>query len=189
MTNKKDDLDAVRDIAKLLKNFEPQERDRIIRWVRERLGEPTTPPVSSTAPQQKPNTNNMQASRTYTNIKSFIDDKNPKNAVQLATTIAYYYAFEAPENEKKDSIEQNDLIEGIRRSSRTRPTNPSQVLNNAKTLGLLDSAEERGHFKINNVGENLVAMVLPGNSDKNSKFLKKKKTKKAQKRKKKSRRK
>jgi hypothetical protein len=38
---------------------------------------------------------------------------------------------------------------------------PNKTLNNAKGLGYLDSPE-RGQFTINTVGENLVAMTLPG---------------------------
>ena len=38
------------------------------------------------------------------------------------------------------------------------------TLNNAKNQGYLDSAE-RGAFQINSVGENLVAMTLPGGAE------------------------
>jgi hypothetical protein len=38
MTTKPDDLEAVRTIADTLEPFENPDRDRILRWVRERLG-------------------------------------------------------------------------------------------------------------------------------------------------------
>jgi hypothetical protein len=39
---------------------------------------------------------------------------------------------------------------------------PNKTLNNAHGHGLLDRAGDRGAFRINSVGENLVAMTLPG---------------------------
>jgi hypothetical protein len=50
------------------------------------------------------------------------------------------------------------------------------TLNNAKNLGLIDSGSEKGRFTINTVGENLVAMTLPGQADGPAKGNKPKKT-------------
>jgi len=41
-------------------------------------------------------------------------------------------------------------------------TNPTSTLNNALRSGYLDKGSKRGTFRINAVGENLVAMTLPG---------------------------
>ena len=43
-------------------------------------------------------------------------------------------------------------------------SNPAQTLRNAKNLGYLDGGSP-GEFAVNSVGENLVAMTLPGNSE------------------------
>jgi hypothetical protein len=75
--------------------------------------------------------------------------------------VAYYYKFEAPESEKKDAINKDDLQEATRKAIRERFGNPIQTLNNAHNLGLLDRGAEKGTFVINSVGENLVAMALP----------------------------
>jgi hypothetical protein len=55
--------------------------------------------------------------------------------------------------------------------------NPTQTLRNAKTLGYLDGTSP-GEFGINSVGENLVAMTLPGNSEAAVRGRKTKKAKK-----------
>jgi hypothetical protein len=52
------------------------------------------------------------------------------------------------------------------------------TLNNAKNVGLLDGGSEAGKFAVNTVGENLVAMTLPSQSDSSAKGKKTKKPKK-----------
>lgn len=52
------------------------------------------------------------------------------------------------------------------------------TLNNAKNMGLLDRSSEAGKFEVNTVGENLVAMTLPSQSDSSAKGKKPKKPKK-----------
>jgi hypothetical protein len=94
-------------------------------------------------------------------IKSFIATKNPKSDVQYAAVVAYYYRFEAQESDRKESITSEVLQQSTRLAGRKRLEKPIMTLNNAKNLGYLDSAA-RGEFRINTVGENLVAMTLPG---------------------------
>jgi hypothetical protein len=91
-----------------------------------------------------------------TDIKTFIAGKKPRNDVQYAAAVAYYYRFQAPPAEKKEVINKEDLQEATRKSGRGRFHDPLQTLNNAHTLGLLDRGPEKGTFVINTVGENLV---------------------------------
>jgi len=96
-----------------------------------------------------------------TDIKTFSEAKLPKSDQQFAAVVAYYYQFEAPEGERKDTIDAATLTNAARLVGRKKPPKPSITLANAKNAGYLDSAE-RGQFKINTVGENLVAVTLPG---------------------------
>lgn len=195
MTDKAlDDLDAVRTIVETLKNFKPEEQQRILRWAVEKAGLPSSiapasltgssapaspagPLVpSSHAPATAPSTNGA------VDIKSFIDHKQPRSDVQFAATVAYYLRFEAPPAERKESIDKDDLQEACRKAKRDRLKNPYQTLVNAHTLGLLDKGSEKATFVLNTVGENLVAMTLPGDgktAPKPSKPRKAEKTKKA----------
>ena len=88
--------------------------------------------------------------------------------MQFAAVIAYYYKFEAPINERKDSINSEVLQNATRLAGRTRLTKPVQTLVNTSFNGLLDKADEKGSYKINTVGENLVAMTLPQSAKSNS---------------------
>lgn len=96
-------------------------------------------------------------------IKAFTEAKAPKSDQQFAAVVAYYYQFEASEAERKDTIDAGTLTNAARLVGRKRPPKPNITLANAKNAGYLDSAE-RGHFKISTVGENLVAVTLPGGS-------------------------
>lgn len=97
-------------------------------------------------------------------IPRVIAAKAPKSDQQFAAAVAYFYRFEAPPAQKRDSINGEVLQEAARLAGRKRLANPRVTLNNAKGAGYLDSSSP-GDFTINSVGENLVAMTLPGGAD------------------------
>jgi hypothetical protein len=89
-------------------------------------------------------------------------EKDPKKDVHIAAVVAYYHRFEGPPAQRKDAINKEDLQEAMRLAGRPRFRNPLTTLNNAHILGLLDRGAEKATFTLNSVGENLVAMTLPG---------------------------
>jgi hypothetical protein len=165
-TPKLDDLEAVRTVVEAVQGFQADEQQRILRWAIEKLGISMSAPAVYVAPAQTPQ-HASSASPTppstgpVKDIKSFMAEKKPRNDVQYAAAVAYYYRFEAPESAKKDAIDKDDLQGATRLAVRERFGNPLQTLNNAHNLGLLDRGAEKGTFVINSVGENLVAMTLP----------------------------
>jgi hypothetical protein len=167
-TDKPDDLEAVRVLVERLQQFDAKDQERILRWTREKLGLPVA--VQSTAGQGSTSDRREHAttptihpgSGTRKDIKGFVAEKNPASDNQFAAVVAYYYRFEAPEDKRKESITSQDLQEACRQAGRERLHNPAMTLNHAHSVGLLDRAAERGAYKINSVGENLVAMTLPG---------------------------
>lgn len=172
MTKENDDLNAVRTLVDTLQPFNNDDRDRIIRWAREKLGMSKNPsiiveeiPTSTT--QIKNLTHDINTKSK--DIRQFAVEKNPRSDIHFATTVAYFYKFEASVEQRKDEIDKDDLINACRTADRKRPPNSLLTLNNAFKQGLLDRGSERGKFKINSVGENLVAMALPEGSVKVSK--------------------
>lgn len=164
-----DDLEAVRTIVEALQGFDGKDQERIIRWAREKIGlAPSTPQQSATTPVEAANLGTQLGTIIaspkggHSDIKSFVNEKSPGSDVQFAAVVAYYYKFEAAEDEKKETINSEDLQEACRKASRQRLAKPTYTLNNALKGGLLDKTGERGAYKINSVGENLVAMTLPG---------------------------
>jgi hypothetical protein len=172
MTKPTDDLEAVRTIVEALESFEADDKERIIRWAREKLKLPST----STLQQQSPASSTSRlpiattppSLTTARDLRTFVAEKQPKSDVQFAATIAFYHRFEAPADRRKDNINADDLREACSREKRVLIKQPIQAVNHARNLGRLDSAG-RGVFTINSVGENLVAMTLPAAQGKESK--------------------
>ncbi len=167
MTTKTDDLEAVRVLVETLQPFTSDDRERIIRWAREKLG--MVAPIGTPTIESNPATAAAKQAATPdevapTDIKKFVAEKAPKSDVHFAATVAYYHQFLAPVGQRKDSITKQDLVEACRQVDRTRPKVPAQVLVNAYHDGIFDRGGT-GHYKLNSVGENLVAMALPGKGE------------------------
>lgn len=191
MSQKPDDLSAVKAICDALEPFDEINRERIIRWASERLGlknpiQNALPSSSGSIPpaaSQQPIHEHITHTRAK-DIKTFLEEKNPTSANQLVAAVAYYHKFEAPPTERKDSITTDDLMEACRKANRERPKFAAQILINASSFGLVDKVST-GTYEINAVGENLVAVSMPtvghGNSSsrKNSSSGKKAVSKKA----------
>ena len=166
MTTTLSDFDVAKQVADQLTALDKDRQKRVLRWVAESLGLEVGPPrdgggeSARTPALTPPGTPTPSLSRS-SDIKSFVESKSPKSDVQFAAVVAYYYRFEAPTADRKDTITADNLSDAARLASRRRPPNPGMTLTNAKNQGYLDSAE-RGQFRINSVGENLVAMTLPG---------------------------
>lgn len=183
-----EDFDTAKAVFEKLKDVPAERRTRILTWVAEGLGiSLQAPPPAAPAPTSAstvPTT--MQAAATHPppssvpDIKTFVASKAPKSDVQFAATVAYYYRFEAPPANRRETINGDTLQEAARLAGRTRLSNPAQTLRNAKNLGYLDGGSP-GEFAINSVGENLVAMTLPGNTEPGAKGNRSKRAKKTKK--------
>ena len=181
--SKLDDLEAVRTIADTLAPFDKNDKERIVRWALERVGiSVSSQPVMPASPQIpdaviQPSQVQPQASTpSGSDIKSFVSEKAPFSDNQFAATVAYYYEFEAPPEERKESISAQDLQEACRKIGRSRLGDPGKTLRNSHDVGLLDKGAERGTYKLNTVGENLVAVTLPGGGSSSVKVTKKKRS-------------
>lgn len=164
-----EDFDTAKAVFEKLKDVPPERRKRIISWIAEGLGISfgapapviNTPPAPSPPSPAAVATPPPPAPASGTDIKSFVAAKAPKSDRQFAVTVAYYYRFEAPPEQRRATITSEVLQEAARLAGRARMIKPIKTLNNVRTAGYLDSSG-RGEFAINSVGENLVAMTLPG---------------------------
>ena len=176
-----DDLEAVKTLVETLEPFNAEDRERVMRWAREKLGMAGAGPAAIAIQAQSARSGGSPrddaGGRSGKDIKSFLNEKSPKSDRQLAAAVAYYYAFEVPSGERKESIGSQDLVDACRLAGRRRPTNAGQTLRNAAHAGYLDKAPEAGRYTLNSVGENLVAMVLPGGAGEPSQVKRKRKGK------------
>lgn len=168
MSQKPDDLEAVRSIVSALTPFDDIEKERIIRWASEKLGLKNLSPNASPVMQPLPTNPAIPAGISGTkDIKAFVTEKNPTSENQLVAVVAYYYKFEAPSPERKNGVTKDDILEACRKANWKRPKFPNQILVNASAYGLVDKIGT-GTYEINAVGENLVAVSMPGPGRSNS---------------------
>jgi len=163
----KSDFMAAEEIKAILDGRDKIEQERIIRWVTESLNLVATPSLAprtaapstsvSTIPQPSAQPFGSPVSHSK-DIKTFYNERKPKSEVQFAAVVAYFYRFECLE--RKEVIVPKDLDDAGRQARGYGVKNPLKTLSNAVALGYFDRAG-RGAFKLNAVGENLVAMTLP----------------------------
>jgi hypothetical protein len=167
----KSDFMAAEEIKGILHGRESSEQERIMRWVSESLSLAITPGGaggSGVAPKPTPPpapnpalAGDLKPTSQSRDIKSFVTEKNPKRDVQFAAVAAYFYRFVAPDAQRKETITPKELDDAGRHARGCGFKAPGVTLSNAVNLGYFDRAA-RGEFRLNAVGENLVAMTLPG---------------------------
>lgn len=162
------EFDGAKAIVETLKGLDKEKQERAMRFACETLGLRTSDVRRASGTPQPPSDGDRtdevvstSPSRRSIDIRSFAASKAPKTDQQFAAVVAYYYRFEAPSEERKDAIGVKDLQEAVRLvGGRSQPKDPRMTLTNAKNKGYLDSAG-KAKFRLNAVGENLVAMTLP----------------------------
>lgn len=167
--NQDKEIEAITDIVESLKDLDDGGRLRVVKYVLERLGivigiNETLPPRST---QQSFGPGDfavpLQSVNGLTDIKMLRGAKNPKTAIQMAVLVAYYLQEVAPINDRKDTVDTNDIEKYFKQAGFKLPAGKNgaaNTLNNAKNSGYLEAAT-RGAFKLNPVGYNLVVHGLP----------------------------
>lgn len=102
--------------------------------------------------------------RHKVDIRALKEEKRPNSARQMACIVAFYLQELAPEGERKDSVNSQDLERFFKQAGYKLPTKMAQVLIDVKGAGHMDSAG-RGEYKLNAVGYNLVAHKLPSSAE------------------------
>lgn len=165
-SDNKNHFDAAKEIVESLQGLDKTSQALAIRFAAETLGlQPASTshtPVATVVPAQAVTAPPAGTPHSL-DIKQFTAAKAPKSDQQFAAVVAYFYRFEAPEAQRRETIDSDFLLEAARLAGRNRPSNPRFTLNNAKNAGYLDVATT-GKYRINSVGENLVAMALPGSN-------------------------
>lgn len=161
----KSPLEVAQKIVSELNGLSPELQTLALKFAIETLGlrppvasSPTsllsTPSPSSTVPHA-PNADHS------TDIRSFTAMKGPQSDQQFAAVVAYFYQFEAKPEERKEAIDADVMKESARLAGRAQVQRWNMTLTNAKNAGYLDPAGN-GKYKLSSVGENLVAITLPG---------------------------
>jgi hypothetical protein len=160
-SNAKSPLDAAQRIVAELTDMNSEHQSLALKFAIETLGLQllATQPVHSLKPTLPQAGSGADHS---TDIRSFTDMKAPKSDRQFAAVVAYFYQLEAKLDERKDVIDAAVMKEAARLAGWPQVQRWNMTLTNAKNAGYLDAAGT-GKFKLSSVGENLVAITLPGN--------------------------
>jgi hypothetical protein len=164
-SNAKTPLDAAQKIVAELTGMTSEHQSLALKFAMETLGlklpatssPVTAPPVHS--PQLPP----AYAASTdqLTDIRSFTEMKAPKSDRQFAAVVAYFYQLKAKPDDRKEAIDATVMKEAARLAGWPQVQRWNMTLTNAKNAGYLDTAGS-GKYKLSSVGENLVAITLPG---------------------------
>lgn len=175
------ELTAIQTLMSALSGLEPEARQRVVDYVFMRLG--IKP--SSVAPRERDASHRGSerhppavdapagASPAIRDIRSLAEAKRPRSAVEQAALVAYYLGEIAPTADRKAEIDTEDLVKYFKQAGFPLPGRPRQTLFDAKTAGYLDSGSDRGSYKLNPVGHNLVAHALPSSDIPNQRPAKK----------------
>lgn len=163
----KSPLDAALKIVAELQGMTSENQSLALQFAMQtlRLTPPSPHPTPAPAPAHTHAPHIPPAAATPgqpTDIKSFTTAKAPKSDQQFTAVVAYFYLFEAKQSERKEAVDAEVMKEAARLAGWPQVKRWAMTLNNAKNAGYLDPAGE-GKFKLSSVGENLVAITLPGN--------------------------
>lgn len=183
------ELQAIQQLLSALKDLDQEARDRVIRYVFQRLdlgplavGPSTHETQSSqTALSSEPKSPLEDKSNTASNaivdIRSFAAKKRPSSQIEKTVLVAFYLAEVAPEEDRKSEISGADLTKYQKQADLGAPTNTRQALFIARDAGYLESAGH-GKYKLNPVGYNFVAHGLPSESKRAQSTSKRRSTRK-----------
>lgn len=167
-TDTKSPLDAAQKIVAELHGMAKENQTLALKFAMETLRLETLPtgPLAAPLPahtQSTPLSTPAATPSQAVDIKSFTIAKAPQTDQQFTAVVAYFYQFQAKAGERKEAIDPDVMKEAARLSGRLQVKRWATTLNNAKNAGYLDSVGD-GKFKLSSVGENLVAITLPGDA-------------------------
>lgn len=180
MSDEADDVRAISTLLSVLKPLDADTRVHVLEYVLKRLGVAITiatsaeplhaPSVPPASPPYSPVVDTTPHSHTAAlsapvDIRTFASEKNARTINEKVAVVAYYLAHLAPVSERKDTITTEDIKPYFIQAGFLLPTSqPAMSLTNAKNAGYLN-ALDRGQYKLNAVGYNLVAHKLPGDGE------------------------
>ena len=165
-SNVDSEIEAIHVVLNALEPLDAAARASVLDYVLKRLnihGAATTPsaaPLISTPPTPPAPTSVQPAVYQQLHIKDFKEQKQPRSAIEMAAIVAYYLENHAPEVDRKNSVDTEDLDTYFKIAGFKLPAQQRFTLVNARNAGYFDSAGS-GEYRFNAVGHNLVVHSMP----------------------------
>jgi len=163
------ELQAIRTLIDTLQPLKFEVRDRVLDYVFRTMGiaasAGATPSAAPTNPMgvpvpHMPQTTPALPQGTIVDVLTLKEQKQPTTASQMVALVAYYLAHLAPSEERRNFITVEDVEKYFVQAQFPLPGSLPQSLVHAKNAGYLD-AVEKGKYRLNSVGHNLVAHKMP----------------------------
>lgn len=165
--NVAEELMAIKAVADALLPLSTASRRHVIAYVTEALGvpavaklglgQPVTPEPRLAAAPDKDATG---APELPIDIRSLKEQKEPRSANEMAALVAYYVSELLPPDEQRTVITAADIEKYFKQANYRLPGRVAQTLPDAARAGYFD-AIDRGQYRLNPVGYNLVAHGMP----------------------------
>lgn len=163
-----DELAAIKAVAEALEPLSDAGRRHVIGYVADLLGIAGAPAASVSAPSFEPSLPPEPTARadsptsgvTPLDIRSLKEQKQPRSANEMAALVAYYVSELLPPDEQRAIVTSADIEKYFKQANYRLPSRVAQTLPDAARAGYFD-AVDRGQYKLNPVGYNLVAHGLP----------------------------
>ena len=163
-------IKAITTLVEVLQPLDDGQRANVLDFVFRSL---SIKPIASSNPVVSPLPSPIPASpqlaqhliQSTGDIRTLTEQKKPGSVNQMVAVLGYYLSNLAPDGERRDTLVPDDIKKYFVQAGFPLPTaEPRITLGNAKAAGYLD-AVDRGTFKLNAVGHNLVAHKLPTTGD------------------------
>jgi hypothetical protein len=167
MSEKTDhELNAIKSILGVLEPLDTEARQRVITYVFQRLNLPITLKTrvslsdSSSLETSLANEHLIVQSQMGVDIRTLKEQKSPNSASEMAAIVAFYLAEYVPLDERKNTIDKDDIVKYFKQAKYPLPRAIRQTLPNAARSGFFDITGG-GRYRLSPVGYNLVVHGLP----------------------------
>jgi hypothetical protein len=172
MAGKDKELEAIGSIIELLQPLDEGQRSRVLEYVLRRLDMATVRAPTGTAPEVAGPSSS--SSRPVVDIRTFTVEKQPRSANEMAAVIGFYVSEMAPKDEQSDTINAGTIRRYFKMAGFRIPSAVRNVLPSATSAGYFHNVN-RGEYRLNPVGYNLVVHGLPRSGSPGPAATKKKK--------------
>ena len=165
---------AIQDISKILRPLNMVSKKNVMEYVSKSLGfnenlnhsNSIIPQKSSIfefpAPKQSKSPTKT-GQKEIMDIRSLAEQKKPRTATEKIVLVGFYLSEIAKGSEKTEQFSSNQIEKYFKQAKFKLPANIFVELNRAKLAGYIENAQ-RGKYKLNPVGYNLIAYNLPEKS-------------------------
>ena len=162
------EIEAIKSVLSALSPLSEKARTSVLDYVSKRLNLSTSapPPIPPLPPATEQLSKADKPTGTHqqdVHILALKEQKNPRSANEMAALVAYYLGNVAPQDQRKNTINQKDIETYFKIGKFPLPSRVGMTLVNAKTSGYFDSLSD-GEYKLNAVGYNLVTHSMPRSS-------------------------